>query len=411
MASADRLFGVSVRFNGVEKPELYSCAEQFVITEQIGEGSTLNMVVSLCRNDDGSWPYLEEAEMGLWNRVTVTVTVGTHKDVLMDGYISHIHVATTPGDGTLKSTFTVVDASYVMGLRQRCKTWTAGMTYEDIATAIISGAPYQLTPMIEPNPPSAGGSTPRSVVQRHSDLQFLRELARRRGYEFYVMGATAYFRTPNLQSASQKAIASNFGDKTNCDDLQIFVNGTTPVQATGSRIDPHTGEKVPVTPVTPDDTGQTPMGSTDATAGRSDSTPVPPTTVVARRPPVSSAAEMQAYLKGVMIRSSCLLKATGTMNAQRYGAILRTHKNVTIFGFGKTYTGDYYVRKVVHTFTPKTYHVQFEACRNRMGELAPGDASAIEDPSSVSLPLVATADPPDTDVVTVLETGNRVAPG
>jgi hypothetical protein len=410
-SSADRLFGVSVRFNGVEDPQLYNCAEQFVITEQIGEGSHFNLVVSLCRNDDGSWPHLEEAEKGLWNRVTVTVTLGKHKDVLMDGYISHIHVATTPSDGTLKATFTVVDVSYVMGLKQRCKTWPPGKTYEDIANEIITGAPYSLTAVIEPNPPSAGGSTPRSVVQRHSDLQFLRELARRRGYEFYVMGATAYFRTPNLQSAPQKAIASNFGDKSNCDDLQIFVNGTTPVRAAGSRLDPHTGERVSPPPATPDDTGQPPMGSTDATAGRSDSGPVPLTTVVARRPPVGSASEMQAYLNGVMSRSSCLLKATGTMNGLRYGAILRTHKNVTIFGFGKTYTGDYYVRKVVHTFTPKTYRVQFEACRNRMGELAPGDASAIEDPSSAALPLAVTADPPDTDVVTVQESGSQVAPG
>ncbi|MBZ5525817.1 MAG: hypothetical protein LAP21_26645 [Acidobacteriia bacterium] len=311
----------------------------------------------------------------------------------------------------MHGSFACAALSYVMGLRHRCKTWAPGMTYEDIATAIISGDPYKLTPVIESNPPSAGGSTPRSVVQRHSDLQFLRELARRRGYEFYVMGATAYFRTPNLQSAPQKAIASNFGDKTNCSDLQIFVDGTIPVQASGSRLDPHTGERVSTPPVGPADTGQPAMGSTDAVAGRDDSSAVPPTSVMARRPPVGSAAEMQAYLQGVMIRSSCLLKATGTMNGVRYGAILRTHKNVTIFGFGKTYTGDYYVRKVVHTFTPRTYHVQFEACRNRMGELAPGDASAIEDPSSAALPLAVTADPPDTDVVSVQESGSRVAPG
>jgi hypothetical protein len=173
-SSADRLFGVSVRFNGVEDPQLNNCAEQFVITEQIGEGSHFNLMVSLCRNDDGSWPHLEEAEKGLWNRVTVTVTVGKHKDVLMDGYISHIHVATTTSDGTLKATFTVVDVSYVMGLKQRCKTWPPGKTYEDIANEIITGAPYSLTAVKEPTPPSAGGSTPRSMVQRHIDLQYMR---------------------------------------------------------------------------------------------------------------------------------------------------------------------------------------------------------------------------------------------
>jgi hypothetical protein len=46
-----------------------------------------------------------------------------------------------------------------------------------------------------------------------------------------------------------------------------------------------------------------------------------------------------------------------------------------------------------------------------MGELATEDASAIEDPSSTAMPLAVTADPPDTDVVTVQESGSRVAPG
>jgi hypothetical protein len=104
------------------------------------------------------------------------------------------------------------------------------------------------------------------------------------------------------------------------------------------------------------------------------------------------------------------VKATGTLNALRYGAILRTRKTVKIFGYGKVYTGTYYVRKIVHTLTPKTYHMEFEAFRNRTGEISPEDASVLEDPSKLALPLAA-GDGADTDVVKVLATGNRVAPG
>lgn len=403
------MFSLSVRFNGVEKPELYKCAETFRITEEIGKGSTLHMVVALCRKDDGSWPHLEEAELGAWQRITVTVTVGTHTDVLLDGYISDIHVTTTTQTATLKATFTVVDVSYVMGLRPKCKVWPAGKTYEDIAKEIVIGKPYNLKAVTQENPPAAGSSPePRSVVQRSSDLDFLRELARRRGYEFYVMGATAYFRAPVLDGKRQKAIVSNFGEKTNCETLEIFVNGSAPLKAIGARVDPYTGETVASQATS--ETGLPSLGSTDATAERTDTddSRVPLTTVVVRRTPALSESELKAYLRGVMMRADFFLKAHGTLNALRYGAILRTRKIVSIFGFGKTYSGHYYVRKVIHTLTPRTYHMEFEAYRNRMGELGALDPSEIEDPSTAS--PIALGDGADTDVVKVNETGNRVAP-
>jgi hypothetical protein len=401
--SPDRLFGLSVRFNGAEKPELYNCAEMFRVTEEIGQGSTVHLVVMLCRNDDGSWPHLDEAEFGAWQRITVTVTVGSTTDVLMDGYISHIHIEQTPQTATLKATFTVVDVSYIMGLNPVCKVWPAGKSYEDIAREIITGDPYNLTAAIEDNPPQAGSDEPRSVVQRSSDLQFLRELARRRGYEFYVMGATGYFRKPVLTATPQKAIASNFGERTNCGNLQIFVDGTAPIRAVGARIDPYSGDTVVVEATS--DCALTPMGATNASSAG----PVPPSTIVVRRPPALSEEELKAYLCGVIIRSSFYLKATGTLNALLYGAILRTRKTVKIFGYGKVYTGTFYVRKVVHTLTPKTYHMEFEAFRNRTGELSPEDASVLEDPSNASLPLAAGSGA-DTDLVKVSTSGNKVAP-
>lgn len=398
--SADRLFGISVRFNGVEKPDLYNCAEQFRVTEEIGQGSTVHLVVMLCRNDDGSWPHLEEAEFGAWQRITVTVTVGSTSDVLMDGYISNIHIEQTPQTATLKATFTVVDASYKMGLNPVCKVWPAGKSYEDIAREIITGDPYNLKAVIEDNPPQAGSGEARSVVQRGTDLQFLRELARRRGYEFYVMGATGYFRKPVLSGTPQKVIASNFGERTNCENLQIYVDATAPTRAVAARIDPYSGEIVAADAKT--DCGLTPMGTTVAN-------PNPPSTIVVRRPPALSKEELKAYLCGVIIRSSFFVKATGTLNALLYGAILRTRKTVKIFGYGKVYTGTYYVRKVVHTLTPKTYHMEFEAYRNRTGQTSKEDASVLEDPSNASSPLAA-GPGADTDVVRVSTSGSKVAP-
>lgn len=403
--SADRLFSAKVKINGQEKPDLYNCAETIRVTEDIENGSSFNLVMSLCRNDDGSWPHLDDDEMTAWNRVTVTVTVGTQTDTIMDGYISDIHIETLDQTAQMKATFTGVDASYVMNLEPHCHVWNDGKTYEEIAQAIITGAPYNLTAVVA-DAPSTSPSPPPSVTQRQSDLQFLKLLARRRGYEFYVLGGTGYFRAPVLDGTPQRQIASNFGDRTNCENLQLFVNGTAPTEAVAARTDRETGETVTGRAASTD-TAQTAMGTTDLSDQRGYG--VPGTRMVVRGAPAGNEAELTAYLRGVMSTRTFWVKVTGTLNAVRYGAILRTRKLVSVVGVGARYNGNFYVRKVVHNITPRGYRMEFEAVKNRLGEAAPADVTA-EDPSSTSLPVAAGAGA-DTDVVTVRDSGAQVAPG
>ena len=99
-------------------------------------------------------------------------------------------------------------------------------------------------------------------MQRDTDLRFLRNLARRRGYEFYVVGGDAYFGPPDVTSTPQKDIASNFGQKTNCTELHISVDGTRPTDAVVARQDLETGE--PVAELKDgSDSGIPPMGADD----------------------------------------------------------------------------------------------------------------------------------------------------
>jgi hypothetical protein len=402
--SADRLFSAKVKINGQEKPDLYNCAESIRVEEDIERGSSFHLVMSLCRNDDGSWPHLDDTEMTAWNRVTVTITVGTQTDTIMDGYISDIHIETLEQTAQMKATFTGVDASYVMGLEPHCHVWSDGKTYEEIAQTIIAGAPYNLTAVVA-DPPSSSPSPPPSVTQRGSDLQFLRRLASMRGYEFYVMGGTGYFRAPVLDGAPQRQIASNFGDRTNCENLQIFVNGAAPTRVVGARTDRETGETVTGS-ATSTDTAQTAMGTTDVTDTRGYG--VPSTTVVVRGAPAGNETELTNYLRGVMSRRTFWIRLTGRLNVMRYGAILRPRKLVSVVGI-PPYNGPFYVRKVVHNITPRTYTMEFEAVKNRLGEAAPTDVSA-EDPSSASSPVAAGAGA-DTDLVAVRDSGAQVAPG
>ena len=127
---------------------------------------------------------------------------------------------------------TGVDASYHMNQEEKTRIWR-GKTYEAIAREIFDE--YGFKPVVA-DPPGSG-EAPAQVAQRATDHRFLRGLARRRGYEFYVLGGNAYFRPPDLGGQPQKLIAVNFGEQTNCHHLQFEADGTAPTAAQVSYFD------------------------------------------------------------------------------------------------------------------------------------------------------------------------------
>ncbi|HYJ78720.1 MAG TPA: hypothetical protein VEW03_03885 [Longimicrobiaceae bacterium] len=405
--SPDRLFAAVVRVNGSQDTELYQCIERITVNEDLDVGSSLNVALTICRNQDGSFPRIDDESLRPWNRVTIVAAFRDHSDVIIDAYISHVNVATDRQQGTMTVQIRGVDASYRLNLEEKCKVWTADsvsggeLTYEEIARTVLGT--YKLRPVLPTTPATGGGPTP-AVVQRGTDLRFLRELARRKGYEFYVRGGDAHFHPPDLTGTPQKLIAVNFGEETNCDTLTVNVDGTLPTRAVMSRIDPLTGQPETVT-----STGSElpPLGTMTLDSLRGASS-VPQTTVAVRRQGAGTRAQMQDYVNGLLRRHAWWVVARGTLDGLRYGRVLRSRKLVTIKGLGRVYNGNYYVRKVTHTLGPRSYSMQFEAGRNALGQLG-NEPFTGERPDTAAVPVAAGAGA-DTDVVRVREDGPEVLP-
>ena len=71
-----------------------------------------------------------------------------------------------------------------------------------------------------------------TIIQRETDIQFLKRLALRNGYECFVDGDTGYFRPPQVADTPQPVLAVQFGDETNVNRFQLEVN------ALAARFDP-----------------------------------------------------------------------------------------------------------------------------------------------------------------------------
>jgi uncharacterized protein len=382
-------FTARVRVNGSEIDTLYKCIQSITVEEDVDQGSSFDIRLTMCRNEDGTWPFLNDARFKPWNRVTIVAAFADSADVVIDGYISHINPSTNKETGNMAVAMRGLDASSVLGLEEKCKVWTA-QTYEDIAKAILTS--YGFNVVLPTDTGAASGGQLPAVTQRSTDLRFLRELARRKGYEFYVVGGEAHFHPPSLDGAPQKIIAVKFGDKTNCDELHLELDGTKPTEIQMDRYDPLEGTQQSGSLSASDLPS---LGATQLSELRG-AADVPQKKVILRREGAFSEADMKEYLKGFLRRHGWWIKAEGTLNGISYGQVLRARKLVTIMGVGETYNGDYYVKNVTHKMGQRSYAITFTAYRNAMGKKGTenfDDAQGVEG-----------------EPVTVLESGPVAAP-
>ena len=99
--------------------------------------------------------------------------------------------------------------------------------------------------------------------------------------------------------------------------------------------------------------------------------------------------------------------ARGTLNGLRYGRVLRSRKLVTVKGAGPNYNGNYYVRKVQHHLTMRTYDMDFDLARNALGKL---DIEPFEGEQPDAVMPAAAGPGADADAIAVAESGPRVLP-
>src|SRR5216683_2804527 len=117
-----------------------------------------------------------------------------------------------------------MDGSVLMDREEKLKDWPDKKD-SDIAAEIFSL--YGLTPETEDTVVTHDEKV-STIIQRETDIQFLRRLALRNGFECYVEGKTGYFRPPQVDAPPQPVLAVHFGDETNVRHLAIEVNALTP---------------------------------------------------------------------------------------------------------------------------------------------------------------------------------------
>jgi len=304
------------------------------------------------------------------SRVLLTVTLKGMPKVLMDGIITDQQLSPSeePGGSTL--TVTGEDVSIMMDLEEKSVEHPAQNETVIAAKIIGTYALYGMIPAVMP-PPSIDYPIPteRTPVQQDTDLEYLRAMASRYGYVFYVIPGpvpfsnTAYWGPSVREDPPQKALSVNMGPSSNVDSIRFQYDGLSITAVVGDVQDNITNLSLPVKLAT---SLRRPLASQPALRTQP--------FVRTRRYRADgglSITQALARAQGMVDDASDPIHATGELDALRYGDLLMPRALVDLRGAGYSNDGTYYVKSVTHTIKTGEYKQRFTLTREGIGALSP----------------------------------------
>ncbi|MEH2028377.1 MAG: hypothetical protein V7K67_01625 [Nostoc sp.] len=371
MASTFRLF-----FNGTAADDnFYNTLSTLEVEENIDLPGAIQLNLPVSHSGDGDLTFVNDARLKpLANLAVVVIPDNKSAECIFDGYVlSHkLHLET----GTTNATLQVwgQDASWLMNLEEQVKEWV-DITDASVANSIFST--YGITPSTDNTNDDSPSHTEdgHSLMQRASDIQFLRNLARRNGKFCRVACTnqpgqrTGYFIKPNLDGDAIITLTLNDPEKWTVNALDFDWDITRPSAVKASQASFTDSDEDGFSADT-GDSGLKPLDAQNlaAFAGK-------PMTVILTTP-VDDAGELTFRAQSLLREAGWFVRCEGEADVARLNAILRVGTVVQIEGVGSLNSGKYYVWTVRHSITADAHKMKFVLVRNAMGA-TPSSSSGV----------------------------------
>jgi phage protein D len=326
--------------DGQEAADLYPDITQVEVELDEDEPAVFRIELTVALGSDGAWSHVDDERLAPWKRVVIQVGFDDGFESLVSGYVTRIDTTFEADLARCRVELWGVDGAALLDRTERLRAWPDKKD-SDIAGAIFTE--YALTPTVDATSPVHGAAV-STIVQRETDLQFLRRLARRNGFECFVEDGNGYFRAPPPPTDSQPVLAVHFGEQTTVAAFAVRLDARTPTDIGMFQLD--RAEKT--------------MLSTMVTSGLS------PTEAFVAMNASTGLAEMQPLCQSLYDRSDWFVTGEGVVDGIRYGNVLRPRRPVTIKGVGERHSGVYAVSHVTHTIDAGGYAQRFRVKRNAL---------------------------------------------
>ena len=323
----------------------------FQLTFTVGKTSPLQLVMLPAG-------YFDPIE----RRVVIIATMNGIPNVLMDGIITRqdIGPSNDPGQSTL--TITGEDLSVLMDVSERQLPYPATPDAGKIAMILGQYSLFGLRPTVVPPPSDVPANiTKQTESQLSTDLAYIRGLAGRCGYVFYVepgpfpLSSTAYFGPDLPEPVLEPALSVNMDWETNVDSLSFSLDGLAKKTVEIKILDPIFGRipiPIPIPNISP---LHPPLGLR--------LTP-PAKKVVSDKFAKLTAAQALKEAFGMTLAGADAITGQGSLSVSRYGHIMRTRRIVGVRGAGLAYDGMYYINSVTHNIKEGEYKQSFTLSRD-----------------------------------------------
>lgn len=303
-------------------------------------------------------------------RVVIILTLGGMPNVLMDGIITRQELAPNNDPGKTTLTVTGEDLSVLMDIVEMpFMRFPAQPVHVRVLQILAKYIGFGIAPVVLPQiimsvlPP-----TKKIPTQWGTDLQYVRGLASKSGYVFYVepgpvpMTSIAYFGPDVRVPIPQPALNINMDAHTNVESLSMSLDGLAKKIIVYTILDPVT-HKIPI--------------------------PVPVPNLSVLRPPLGARltppakvefadsgaklemSEAANEILGMTFNASDAVSGSGSLDVLRYGRVLRSRQLVGVRGAGIAYDGMYYVNSVTHNIKRGEYKQNFNLSRDGLISLTP----------------------------------------
>jgi hypothetical protein len=295
-------------------------------------------------------------------RVVIVATLNGQSEVLIDGVMTEHNMDTNAKNGNATLTIIGEDLTRVMDYLDFGGLPYPAMPAEaQVGLALLKYVVFGVIPMIIPSI-LIDISLPIDRIPRHkgTDLKHIRRLADQVGYVFYlepgpVPGTSiAYWGPPIKWGPVQPALAVDADAATNVESLAFkFKNDrrTLPIVIIQ---EPITKLPIPIpvgniSPLNP------PLGLIP---------PIPLDIDITKGGAKWSAMRAVVIAMAKAAKSADAISASGSLEVQRYGRILKPRHLVGVRGSGTAFDGLYYVESVTHDIKRGEYKQSFELSRN-----------------------------------------------
>ena len=343
----------------------YNALTSLEVEENLDLPDALRLNLTVDRDPGGELDYPSDARLGPMARVAVVVRMeGRAAECVFDGFVlSHkLHVER----GVTAATLQVwgQDASWEMNLEERVREWTVADA--DVASSIFGDYGIASAGANDPDDSPAHDESGHTLMQRGSDIQFLRGLARRTGRLCRVTCAdrpgrrTGWFAKPDLDG--DPVVTLNLTDvrRWNADTIDLEWDATRPTRV-------RAGQAL----LNDDDPGAADTDLDDSglalldTRGLADFTGRQMTVLLAA--PVDDAGELRMRARALLREAGWFVRCETTIDAARCGVVVRAGQLVQIEQLGSLHSGKYLVWSVRHTIDQNSHQMRLTLVRNAVG--------------------------------------------